>query len=374
MKHFSPGTRDGLETVGRKLDNLRSDPEFQLSSMDHPNCCDMVFAGGGAKGVAHLGSLWALDRLGIKFKRLAGNSAGAITAAFVAAGYSASEFTEELFNIDFKEFRDGYWDRRLPKFALIATISTTYGLYEGNKLQRWIEESLVRKNANTFGRLPRKSVGMLCPLEDSDGHRLTVMASDITHSCEVRLPDDLSKERYGRLRVKSFPVSAAVRMSISVPFFFTPYKLHHSKIVDGAFASNLPIEIFDRENVDEVRWPTLGINLTSKPSPGLPTDDLFHFGLAIFDTMRYGQSRMSFMDYPTRISRIIDAPTEEVKTLDFEIGQKKKEKLFLNGAEEVYMTLRGCGSRGLKHTWNFDRYLGLRKRWSFPPREDNHPC
>ena len=374
MERFSPETRETLKSLAVKLEKLRSNPEFQLSSRDHPDCCDLVFAGGGAKGVAHLGAIWAMEKLGIRFKRLAGNSAGAITAAFMAAGYSSSEFIDELFNVDFKDFRDGFWDKRLPKFALIATISTTFGLYEGDKLQRWLEESLVRKGANTFGRLPRGEAGMLSRLEESDGHRLTVMASDITHSCEVRLPDDLEKDRYGSIRIRSFPVSAAVRMSISVPFFFTPYKLHNSMIVDGAFASNLPLEIFDREDADKVRWPTLGINLTSDPSPGHPTDDLFHFGLAIFDTMRYGQSRMSFMDYPTRISRIIDAPTREVKTLDFEIDQKKKEWLFVNGAKEVYMTLKGCGSRGLKHIWNFDRYIGLRRRWSFPLRGGDYEC
>jgi NTE family protein len=207
---------------------------------------------------------------------------------------------------------------------------------------------------------------MLAPLKEDDGHRLTVMASDITNSCEVRLPDDLATERYGRLGIEFFPISAAVRMSISVPFFFTPYKLYNSLIVDGAFASNLPIEIFDKENVDEMRWPTMGINLTSDPTPGHTPDDLFHFGLAIFDTMRYGQSKMSFMNYPTRISRIIDASTQEVKTLDFNISREQKERLFVNGATAVLKTLRGDENRGLRKIWNFEVYKKLRKRWSFP--------
>lgn len=369
METFSDRSRSRLESIEEKLIKLRKDPEFRISSEEHPDVCDIVFGGGGAKGIAHLGALWALDSLDIRFKRLAGNSAGAITAAFVAAGYTSLELINELVNVNFKDFRDGYWDKRLPRFALIATVSTTFGLYEGDKLMRWLEESLVKKKANTFGRLPRIGSGMLAPLKEDDGHRLTVMASDITHSCEVRIPDDLATERYGNLGVEFFPISAAVRMSISVPFFFTPYKLHNSLIVDGAFASNLPIEIFDKENIDEVRWPTLGINLTSDPSPGHPTDDLFHFGLAIFDTMRYGQSKMSFMNYPTRISRIIDAPTQEVKTLDFEISREQKERLFINGATAVLKTLRGEENRGLRKTWNFDVYRRLRDRWSFPKGE-----
>jgi NTE family protein len=161
-------------------------------------------------------------------------------------------------------------------------------------------------------------------------------------------------------------------MSISVPFFFTPYKLHKSLIVDGAFASNLPIEVFDRPDPLKVRWPTLGINLVSDPVPGHPPDDLFHFGLAIFDTMRYGQSKMSTINYPTRICRIIEAPTHEVKTLDFDINREQKERLFVNGARAVLKTLRGDGDLGLRSTWNFDRYLRLRKRWSFPPSDEKY--
>lgn len=372
MDRFTKHSRAKLLSIEKGLKDLRADPDFKVSYDEDPLVCDLVLAGGGAKGVAHLGALWALDILGIRIKRLAGNSAGAIIAAFLAAGYSVDELIDDLFNIDFLSFRDGFWDQRLPKFALIATISTTFGLYEGNKLQAWIEEGLVRKHANTFGRLPRSDVGMLSKIKPSDGNRLTIIASDITHSKDLILPDEIKKEMYGRLRVGSFPISAAVRMSIAVPFFFTPYKLNNSLIVDGAFASNLPIEIFDRDDPCDVRWPTLGINLVSDPTPGHPPDDLFHFGLSIFDTMRYGQSKMSTINYPTRICRIIEASTQEVKTLDFDIKREQKERLFVNGARAVLDTLKGVGDLGLRSVWNFDSYLKLRKRWSFPPSNEKY--
>ena len=52
---------------------------------------DGAFAGGAALGTAYIGSLLALARNGIWFHRVAGNSAGAITAALVAAGYDANQ-------------------------------------------------------------------------------------------------------------------------------------------------------------------------------------------------------------------------------------------------------------------------------------------
>lgn len=52
---------------------------------------DGVLEGGAALGTAYLGSLRMLEQNFIWFKRIAGNSAGAITAAMIAAGYTANE-------------------------------------------------------------------------------------------------------------------------------------------------------------------------------------------------------------------------------------------------------------------------------------------
>src|SRR5690242_20714764 len=52
---------------------------------------DVVFEGGGAKGSAFVGALSALKAAGHSTRRLIGTSAGAITAALLAAGYSAEE-------------------------------------------------------------------------------------------------------------------------------------------------------------------------------------------------------------------------------------------------------------------------------------------
>lgn len=370
MRSFSKEGRETLERIEHGLDELKNDPQFQISHGKEPNVMDMVFAGGGAKGVAHLGAIWAFDKLGMKFKRLAGTSAGAITASIVAAGFDCEQLLDELFNMNFMKLRDGFWDQRLPKIAKIAAISTSYGMYEGEKLQIWLEKLLSKKEASTFGRLPMGEVGMLAPLEKKDGPRLSVMASDISHSCELLMPRDLVLDRYGNLRPDSFPIAAAVRMSVSVPFFFTPYKLSGSLIVDGAFATNLPLEAFDVKDPKDVRWPTIGIKLGSTKPGKNSTSDLYHFGLAVFDTMRYGQSRMSIIDYPTRICRLIEVDTGDVRTLDFGITAEQKESLFLNGARSVLHTFRGDDGRGLRTTWNFKKYIKLRKRWSFPPMDE----
>jgi predicted acylesterase/phospholipase RssA len=52
---------------------------------------DGVFEGGGALGTAYVGALRVLEDSQMWFRRVAGNSAGAITAAMVAAGFTARE-------------------------------------------------------------------------------------------------------------------------------------------------------------------------------------------------------------------------------------------------------------------------------------------
>ncbi|PJI08961.1 MULTISPECIES: patatin-like phospholipase family protein [Clostridium] len=60
------------------------------------------------------------------------------------------------------------------------------------------------------------------------------------------LPDDLRKYNIDPME---FSIAKAVRMSCSIPLYFTPYILKntspYSFIVDGGLLSNFPIWIFD---------------------------------------------------------------------------------------------------------------------------------
>ena len=52
---------------------------------------DLVFEGGGAKGLAFAGALRAFERRGHTVRRVIGTSAGSIVASIIAAGYDAAE-------------------------------------------------------------------------------------------------------------------------------------------------------------------------------------------------------------------------------------------------------------------------------------------
>jgi len=74
----------------------------------------LVFEGGGVKGIGFGGALQALADDGYEIKNVAGTSAGAITAALVAAGYTAKELDGLLREMPFKDFCDEGKIDRLP--------------------------------------------------------------------------------------------------------------------------------------------------------------------------------------------------------------------------------------------------------------------
>ncbi len=69
---------------------------------------DLVFEGGGVKGIGLAGAFSFLDDHGLEPQRLAGTSPGAITAALVAVGYCGDELKSlVLEKMEFKKFEDG---------------------------------------------------------------------------------------------------------------------------------------------------------------------------------------------------------------------------------------------------------------------------
>ena len=59
----------------------------------------IVLSGGGARGIAHIGVLKALDEMGVKFSIASGTSSGSIVAALYAYGYKPDEIFEITKNL-----------------------------------------------------------------------------------------------------------------------------------------------------------------------------------------------------------------------------------------------------------------------------------
>src|SRR5947208_12131217 len=98
---------------------------------------NLVFQGGGVKGIAYVGVLDALERAGVlsTVTHVAGTSAGAITAALVACGATAADLADALTHTSFASFADG---RGGVIGDVDRLIQSGYGIHPGQTIEAWL--------------------------------------------------------------------------------------------------------------------------------------------------------------------------------------------------------------------------------------------
>lgn len=226
---------------------------------------DLVFEGGGVKGIGLVGAYSILEERGYRPVNMAGTSAGAIVAALVAAGYSAEELYKVMSEIPFEEFKDRAWEDFVPGLSFAASLILDHGIYEGERFLAWIRKLLHEKvdpegDEITFGDLLRDP-----PIEELRyRYTLQVIVSDVTDRKMLVLPRDA--QALGYRHPDFMPVALAVRASMSIPIFFEPVTITDNAgkkhvLVDGGMLSNFPVWLFDAPpEVTAVR-PTFGLKL-----------------------------------------------------------------------------------------------------------------
>jgi len=319
------------------------------------NLVDLVFEGGGVKGIGLGGAFAALEENGFKANNVAGTSAGAITAALVAAGYSAAELKEIVFHMPFPAFKDTGGMARIPFFGGPLNVLADLGIYEGKFFHTWISELLAKKHVTKFGDLLNpESTG------PADRHRLRVIASDVTHRRMLILPTDAP---HLGIEPDDMLVADAVRMSMSIPIFFEPVEIKNASdqhmIVDGGMLSNFPVWLFDAPAGKRPRWPTFGMmllepeprkaighRLENEDDPEVRHGSLIDFAKSLAQTMMAAHDRM-YLDEAT-YARTIAIPTLGVGTTEFEISPDRVEALYQSGHDAATKFLG---------EWDFQAYI-----------------
>ncbi|MBR4917963.1 MAG: patatin-like phospholipase family protein [Bacteroidales bacterium] len=196
---------------------------------------NLVFEGGGVKGIAYVGALEVLDREGIlnDIERVAGTSAGAMVAVMVALRYSAEEVMQVLRTLNFKDFKDS------SKGILRDTIRLlkNYGWYKGDYFRNLMAKLIEKKTGNgemTFEQL-----------EATGQYRdLYLVGADLTTG--------LSKVFSAHNQeTKTMKVADAARISMSIPIFFAAVRGGRDNkhlFVDGGLLDNYTVKTFDRQN------------------------------------------------------------------------------------------------------------------------------
>jgi NTE family protein len=279
------------------------------------NFTNLVFEGGGVKGIAYAGALQVLTDCGImpQVKQVAGTSAGAITAALIALGYTAPEIKSVIMSMDFKQFEDSWDPLRLP---------TEYGLYKGNTFLAWLQKMIVNKkyDANiTFADLYKQNGGL----------GLFVFATDL---------NIYDIKQFSHLDTPGVIVAEAVRASMSIPLFFKAWKFSNNEpdnhiYVDGGVVLNYPLTVFDTplqpDNPQTLGFYLYDRNGNKKPNT-LGYDQPIAYCKALFETLTDSQD-IDFENNESMEKRTVKIDDFGIAATDFEITQQQKDQLYKSG-------------------------------------------
>lgn len=194
-----------------------------MASDDDPHRrVNMVFKGGGAKGVAYVGAVTACRRAGIEPAAVAGSSAGAITATLVAAGVPTDELVE-LASTAMAKIERPIFAFFKPRFR---------ALLRSSSLETWLDQVLV-EHLGVEGRPTFDDILTV------SGIRLYVVTMDLSTQQPVVFCPQLTPD---------FPVARAVVASSAIPVAFPSVKVRDPdgvrRLVDGGAWANYPSFVF----------------------------------------------------------------------------------------------------------------------------------
>jgi NTE family protein len=276
---------------------------------------DLVFEGGGILGITFVGAYKALIEKKYEVVRCAGTSAGSIVSALIIAGYRPEELAELIAITDFKQFLK---KTKLAKTFLVGKLLSLIvhkGIYNSNCIEKWIYQLLAKKGIKTFR-----------DIMVNDESPLKIIVADVTKRKMLILPDDL---KYYHIKPEDFLIAKAVRMSCTIPYFYTPLKMYNkeefSYCVDGGLLSTYPIWVFDIDK--KPLRPVIGFKIQDKVSlTSLGKKNIFAYTQDIIDAC-INKDEMMYVRTKALVKTILINHDNKIKATDFKLDDKAMKYL-----------------------------------------------
>ncbi len=207
----------------------------------------IVLAGGGAKGVAHIGVLKVLEEAGLPIDYIAGTSMGSLIGALYSIGYNAHEMDSIVRVQDWTtllsdkiQWKDKTLFARL--YGNVYTLSLSFT--PQSKESSLLPAGLV-KGQNINNLFSDLTIGYQSPMRfDSLPIPFACVATDLSAGKAYIFREGVLQE--------------AMRASMSIPGVFTPVMLNDTlMLVDGGLVDNYPVDIVKEMGADI----TIGVDL-----------------------------------------------------------------------------------------------------------------
>jgi NTE family protein len=223
-----------------------------VGGVAHSQKISVVLSGGGAKGLAHIGVLKALEENEIPIDNLVGTSMGGIVAGCYAAGMSPNQIEDIVTSPQFLDWVNGRLEKGQSYYyfkkeddasflklnlSLDSTFNFLFNTSIANDLS--LNFAMAEKLAQPSAISKNNFDSLFVPLR--------IMAAEIFTQSEVEL--------------KRGALSDALRATQTVPFFYNPIRIDGKYLFDGGVYNNFPIDIAQKNFSPDV---VIGSNVSSK--------------------------------------------------------------------------------------------------------------
>ena len=219
---------------------------FSLAHTTPRKKIGIVLSGGGAKGVAHIGVIKALEELNIPIDYIAGTSIGAIIGGLYSIGYTSEQLETIVKQTDWINLLTDKVSREKIPFPFKSNDS------------KYLVSFPFNNSEKNGGIIKGQNISQLL-------HQLTEGYQNVTNFDSLPIPfaciaTDMVRNqkeviRFGKL-------SEAMRASMAVPIVFSPIYSGQKVLIDGGFKDNLPIDVVKAMGADII----IGIDVQSELS------------------------------------------------------------------------------------------------------------
>ena len=205
-----------------------------LTTFSSAQSVGLVLSGGGAKGLAHIGVIRALEENNIPIDYISGTSMGAIIGGLYAAGYTPDEMEELFLSDQFKFWATGkiqeeyrYYFRKLEQTP--AWLNLDLRRTE-DRLRIMLPTNIIPEEQIDFAFMEMfSSTNAVCRNNfDNLMVPFLCIATDVYENKEVEL--------------RSGDLGEAIRASMTFPLYFKPISIDGALVFDGGIVNNFPVK------------------------------------------------------------------------------------------------------------------------------------
>ena len=242
----------------------------------------LALSGGGAKGLAHIGVIEALNDYGIKIDYISGTSSGSIIASLYAAGYTPNEMLnivnmhkDKIVDIDkkvaFKLFG-----------SLISKKVSIKGFIKGDNLEKLLRDILNRKGINNIADV---KFPLAIPTVNLNTGEIVYFLNNMNNTRNCMVDEGITYDDEPTYNL-SGDLAGIVRASCSVPGVFVPKKIGDDYYVDGGVRVNTPVEVLKKMGADKI----IAVTFDCNKRPTFSIDNVMGISSQAFNIMTHSSN------------------------------------------------------------------------------------